>query len=169
MTVWTKICLVYTCQYFKKYYFENSVKKPSLALALDSFTEHNNYLLELTWQTDNGWYSPVFDDFFIEFINIRPVYIREWVGWAWGWGGWWQRLVSKVTQIAGFRVAITSKCIHKMANCNIPLQGLDGCVLTVGAISGPHWQIGALHWHHFTSHEFTWSTKSTLEKQTSWH
>ena len=28
---------------------------------------------------------------------------------------------------------------------NIPLQGLDRCVLTVGAISGPHCQIGALN------------------------
>ena len=29
---------------------------------------------------------------------------------------------------------------------NIPLQGLDRRALTVGAISGPHNQLGALHW-----------------------
>ena len=39
---------------------------------------------------------------------------------------------------------------------NIPLQGLDRRALTVGAISGPHSQNGALLWHHFTSHGFTW-------------
>ena len=42
MTVQTKIHVVCTCQYFKKHYFENSIKKTSLALVLDSFTEHNN-------------------------------------------------------------------------------------------------------------------------------
>ena len=52
---------------------------------------------------------------------------------------------------------------------NIPLQGLDRCVLTVGAVSGPRCQIVALHWCHFTSLELTWLAKSTLEKQTSSH
>ena len=64
---------------------------------MDSFTEHNNtylasYLLafvHLTWLVDNGWLSPVFDEFFMEFINIGPAYIRDWVGGAWGFGGWW--------------------------------------------------------------------------------
>ena len=32
---------------------------------------------------------------------------------------------------------------------NIPLQGLDRRALTVGAISGPHSQPGALLWRHF--------------------
>ena len=31
---------------------------------------------------------------------------------------------------------------------NIPLQGLDRRALTVGAISGPHSQPGALLWRH---------------------
>ena len=52
---------------------------------------------------------------------------------------------------------------------NIPLQGLDRRELTVGAISGPHSQIGALHWCHFTSHGFTLSAKSAQEKQTIQH
>ena len=39
---------------------------------------------------------------------------------------------------------------------NIPLQGLDRCALTAGARSGPHCQIGVLHWHHFTNCGFTW-------------
>ena len=37
-----KISLVCACQYFEKYHFEIQVKKTSLALVLDSFTEHNN-------------------------------------------------------------------------------------------------------------------------------
>ena len=32
---------------------------------------------------------------------------------------------------------------------NIPLQGLDRRALTVGAVSGPHSQPGALLWCHF--------------------
>ena len=50
---------------------------------------------------------------------------------------------------------------------SIPLQGLDRHVLTVGTISGPHCQIGALHWHHFTNRGFIWSKESILDKQTS--
>ena len=46
---------------------------------------------------------------------------------------------------------------------NIPLQGLDKCVLTVGVISGPHCPIGALHWRHFTSCGFTWLEKHSGE------
>ena len=46
---------------------------------------------------------------------------------------------------------------------NIPLQGLDRCVLTVEAISGPHSQIGVLYLYHFTSHGFTWSKKCSGE------
>ena len=52
---------------------------------------------------------------------------------------------------------------------NILLQGLNRHGLTVEAISGPHCQIGAVHWHHITSREFTWLVKSTLEKQNSQH
>ena len=33
---------------------------------------------------DNGRFSPVFDDFFMEFINNGPMYIR---GWARGYMG----------------------------------------------------------------------------------
>ena len=43
---------------------------------------------------------------------------------------------------------------------NIPLQGLDRRALTVGAISGPHSQLGALLWRYFTSCGFTWSATS---------
>ena len=50
---------------------------------------------------------------------------------------------------------------------NIPLQGLDRHALTVRAISGPHSQIGALLWRHFTSRGFTWSAKGIQGKQTS--
>ena len=33
-------------------------------------------LVQLTWQVNNGWFLPVFDNFFMEFINIGPAYIR---------------------------------------------------------------------------------------------
>ena len=41
----------------------------------------------------------------MEFINIRPAYIRGWVGGVWEWSGWWQKLKqrSKKTQIVEFR------------------------------------------------------------------
>ena len=52
-----------------------------------------SYLLafvQLTWQVDNGWFSPVFDDFFKEFIIIRPVGERgERVGGREGHGVEW--------------------------------------------------------------------------------
>ena len=53
--------------------------------------------------------------FFMEFINIGPAYIREWVGGERGWGGWWKKLKqrSKMTQIVEFRVAMTCTCTHK--------------------------------------------------------
>ena len=41
--------------------------------------------MQLTWQVDNGGFLPVFEDFFMEFINCWLAYIREWVG---GVGGW---------------------------------------------------------------------------------
>ena len=34
--------VVCTCRYFEKCHFENSIQKISLALVLDSFSEHNN-------------------------------------------------------------------------------------------------------------------------------
>ena len=34
-----------------------------------------SYLLQLNWQVDNGWFLPVLV-FFMEFINIVPVYVR---------------------------------------------------------------------------------------------
>ena len=48
---------------------------------------------------------------------------------------------------------------------NIPLQGLDRRALTVGAISGPHSQTGALLWHHFTSRGFTCQQKAFRESR----
>ena len=60
-------------------------------------------------------------------------------------GGWWQKLNQrrKKTQIVEFRVASYDKYIHPQ-RANIPLQGLDRHALIVGAISGPHSQLGAL-------------------------
>ena len=57
-----------------------------------------NYLLafvQLTWQVDNGWFFPAIDDFFMEFINIGPAYIKEWVGEAQGGMGGDKNLIKK--------------------------------------------------------------------------
>ena len=75
---------------------------------------------------------------------------------------------NKMVKIIERRVVMMSKCT-KLQWTNIPLKGQGRQVLTVGAISDPHFLFRALHWHHFTSHELAWSTKSTLEKQTSCH
>ena len=48
-----------------------------------------------------------FTIFFMELINIGPVYIRRQAGRALGWGGWWQKQRRKKTQIIEFRVAMT--------------------------------------------------------------
>ena len=45
--------------------------------------------MQLTWQVqyiDNGWFLSVFEEFFMEFINIGPAHIQEWVGGMQGWG-----------------------------------------------------------------------------------
>ena len=34
----------------------------------------------------------MFDNFFLEFINIGPMYIEKWVGGVRGRGGWWKKL-----------------------------------------------------------------------------
>ena len=78
----------------------------------------------------------------------------------------WQRLNKEARWYTG-RVWIGYDIHMHPQKANIQLQGVDRCVLTVGVISGPHCQIGALHWHHFTSCGFTWLEKSALEKQTS--
>ena len=72
-------------------------------------------IVQLTRQVDNGWFSPVFTIFLMEFINIGPVYIRGWAGGARGWGGWWQKLNQRrnKTQRVEFRVAMTCTCTHK--------------------------------------------------------
>ena len=56
-----------------------------------------------------------FTIFLMDFIYIGPVYIREWVGGARGWGGRWQKLNQrrKKTQIVEFRVAMMCTCTHK--------------------------------------------------------
>ena len=56
-----------------------------------------------------------FTIFFMEFINIGPLYIRGWAKGARGWGGWWQKLKQRrnKTQIVEFRVAMTCPCTHK--------------------------------------------------------
>ena len=52
---------------------------------------------------------------------------------------------------------------------SIPLQDLDRLIPTVGTVPGPHCWFRAHHCHNFTTHEFTWSAKGSLEKQTNWY
>ena len=103
----------------------------------------------------------------MEFINTEPVYIRGWVG---GHGdredGGKSLKKRKKTQIVEFRVTMTCTCTYKV-HAITKGQCLDRREVTVGAISGPYSKVGALRWHHFASHGFTWSAQSTLEKQTS--
>ena len=50
----------------------------------------------------------------MEFINIGAAFIRRWVGGAQGWGVMEKaKTKSKITQMAEFRVAMTSTCTHK--------------------------------------------------------
>ena len=60
-------------------------------------------------------FQQLFYDFFMEFINIGPVYIRRWVRGAQWLVGWWQKLnqKGKKTQIVEFRVAMMCTCTHK--------------------------------------------------------
>ena len=42
--------------------------------------------------------------FFMEFINIGPVYIRGWAGGARGWGGLWKSLIKEERRDTNSRV-----------------------------------------------------------------
>ena len=50
--------------------------KTSLALTLSIILSYLLAFVRLTWQVDNGWFSPLFDIFFMEFINIGAAFIR---------------------------------------------------------------------------------------------
>ena len=106
----------------------------------------------------------------MEFINIGPVYIR---GGQEGHGdgvGGGKSLNKEERRHKYGRVQSSYDVYMHPQRANISLQGLDRRVLTVGAISGPHSQIGALTallWRCFTSRELTWSAKSIQGKQTS--
>ena len=96
----------------------------------------------------------------MECINIGLVYIWEWVG-----VGWVVAKAKTKKQDNTNGRARSGYDVHMYPQwANNPLQGLDKHILTVEAISGPHYQIKALHWHHFTNCEFTWSAKSTPKK-----
>ena len=74
----------------------------------------------------------------MEYIDIWPAYIRKWVVRVQIWGGWWQKLKQKAKMTRDY----SSYDVHAYSQrVNIPLQGLDRCVLTVREVSGPHCQI----------------------------
>ena len=87
----------------------------------------------------------------MEFIDIGLVYIRGWVGGARGWDGWWQKLNQRGNNYdTNSRVQSNYDVYLLPQRTNIPLQGLDRHALTVEVISGPHSEIEALLWHHYT-------------------
>ena len=55
-----------------------------------------------------------FTIFFMEFINIGPVYISAWVGGAWGRVDGGKSLIKEeIRHIVEFRVAMMCTCTHK--------------------------------------------------------
>ena len=122
-TGWRKLSLyVYTvalASISKNIIFKIHFKKPTLPWYWTRSVSIIilSYLLafvQLTWQVDNGWFLPVFDNYFMEFINIAWASVYK--GWVRGWVGWVvlkleQR--SKMTQIVEFRVVMTYTCTHK--------------------------------------------------------
>ena len=98
-------------------------------------------------------------EIFMECINIEPAYVYKGMSGEGVEVGW---MVAKAKakearqQAVEFRVDMTSTCTYPQRT-NISLQGLERCVLTMRAVSGPHCQIGTLLWHHFTSGKSTWS------------
>ena len=140
MTVWAKTHLACTYHYFKKYHFKYSILKNqsylgnwtrSLSIIMLSFLLA---FVQLTWKVNNGWFLLVFDDLFMEFINIAigPTYIATGVGRRGaGWGGWWQRPKQrcKMTQKLSLEwLWSVYTCIYPQW-ANILLQDLDRCVV----------------------------------------
>ena len=66
------------CYNYSNGLFEIQVKLPKNWVLI------THLFFSVTWQVDDDWFSPVLYDFLMEFINIGPVYIREWVGGARG-------------------------------------------------------------------------------------
>ena len=95
-----------------------------------------------------------FLNFFAKCINIGPAYIRGWVGRVQGWVG---RVVVKIktkrkeTEMVEFRVAMTSTCTHKRLMDVMATPRPTQMFTNSGSIISSPCQIGAFHWHHFTS------------------
>ena len=93
------------------------MKKTSLALVVESFTEHNNAWLSISFCTTNltsrQW---LLFASFLRFFSWNSLILGQCIlGSGWGWGGWWQKLKQwrKKTQIAEFRVAMMCTYTHK--------------------------------------------------------
>ena len=86
---------------------------------------------------------PVFDDYFMGFINIEPANIR--VGQVGCWSGVsGGKSLNKKKEDTNSRIESTYDMFMHPQRAIIPLQGLDRRAQTVGAISGPYSQDGGL-------------------------
>ena len=83
---------------------------------MESFTELS-YLLafvQLTWQVDNGWFSPVFMIFSWNSLILGQYILGDGrKGRGGGVGGGKSLIKEEMTQIVEFRVAMTCTCTYK--------------------------------------------------------
>ena len=107
---------------------------------MDSITGHNNTQLstvlafvQLTWQVDNGWFSPVLT---ILSWNLLLGQCIQRVG---GKGVGWvvEKAQTKKKEDTNGRVQSSCDVYMHPQRTNISLQGLDRCAVIMGAISIP--------------------------------
>ena len=135
VSVWAQTYLLHLFQKipFRKF----NLKKVSLALVLDSFTEHNNtslasYLLAFlqpTWQVDNGQFLIVSWNSLILGQHIKGCV-----------GGVGEKLKKKQEGTDRVAICMMCTCTYKSQHSN---TSLGSHALTVRAISGSHCQIRA--------------------------
>ena len=154
---------------FQKIPFKIQFKKPALPWYWTHSLSINilSYLLafaQLTWQVDNDWVLPVFDDF-----SWNSLILGQHI-----WGGRWEEhgvrwVVAKAQtkkQDDTKRAAMTCTCIHKdQCSTTIPRQT---CTDIGGHIRStqPNWMLPLVPFYQSWIYMVG---KSTLEKQTSQH
>ena len=143
-------------------------------MILGSSTSHNDTWLSISFCTINltNKYCLIFTSFwlfFVEFINIGPVYIRAWMVRVQGWGRWWKRLNQRSKMAQWWSLDWLWHPHSPTKGQYSTVRPRQTCAVSGSHIRSVYCQIEALHWCHFTSLGFTWLEKGTLVKQTSWH